>query len=165
MANGRALMTISGTYWLSNLLDYGINFGILPYPMYDESQSDVGYRHLQWGGYICVPSYLPDPTMAAETLEMLSYFSDDVNIAFYEKMLGKQVADVPQDRKMLDIVWDGVCSELAQTYFSVIRDGNNYLYALEMLTKEGTTFSLASYVATCQNTVNRKMKKFFANVK
>ena len=165
MANGRALMTISGTYWLSNLLDYGIDFGILPYPMYDEAQKDVGYRHLQWGGYICVPSYLPDPAMAAETLEMLSYFSDDVNIAFYEKMLGKQVADVPQDRRMLDIVWDGACSELAQTYYSVIKDSSEYLYALERLTQEGTTFSLASYVATCQNSVNRKLKKFFANVK
>jgi hypothetical protein len=112
-----------------------------------------------------VPSYLSDPAMAAETLEMLSYFSDDVNIAFYEKMLGKQVADVPQDRRMLDIVWDGACSELAQTYYSVIKDGNNYLYALEMLTKERTTFSLASYVATCQSSINRKLKKFFANIK
>lgn len=164
IANGRALMQINGTYWLSGLLNYGVDFGILPYPMYDEAQKNVGYRHLQWGGYICVPSYLNNPTMAAETLEMLSYFSEDVNIAFYEKMLGKQVADVPNDRKMLNIVWDGVCSEIAQTYYSVIKDSSSYLYALEMLTREGTTYNLASYVATTQTSINRKLKKFFANV-
>ena len=103
--------------------------------------------------------------MTAETIEMLSYYSDDVNIAFYEKMLGKQVADVPQDRRMLDIVWDGICYEMAQTYYSLIKDSNNYLYALEMMTEESTTIKLASYVATTENSINKKLKKFFANVK
>ena len=162
--NGRALMQIDGTLFLSDLLQYDFDFGILPYPMYDENQKDVGYRHLQWGGYLCIPSYLGDATMVAETIEMLSYYSDDVNIAFYEKMLGKQVADVPQDRKMLDIVWDGVCSDVGQTYYSVIKDNNSLLYALTRLTELDTTQNLASYVATTENSVNRKLKKFFANV-
>ncbi len=79
------------------------------------------------------------PTMIGETLEMLSYYSEEVNIAFYEKMLGKQVAEAPQDRKMLDIVWDSVCSELALTYYSIIKDDNAYVYCLGKLTAEGTT--------------------------
>ena len=165
LANGRALMQLVSTYALSDLLQYDLDFGVLPYPMYDEAQKDVGYRHLQWGGYLCVPSYLSDATMTAETIEMLSYYSDDVNIAFYEKMLGKQVADVPQDRRMLDLVWDGICYEMAQTYYSLIKDSNNYLYALEMMTEENTTIKLASYVATTENSINKKLKKFFANVK
>ena len=165
VANGRALMQTLSTYSLSDLLQYDVEFGVLPYPMYDENQKDVGYRHLQWGGYLCMPSYLADATMAAETVELLSYYSDDVNIAFYEKMLGKQVADVPQDRRMLDIVWDGICYEMGQTYYSLIKDKNNYLYTLEILTEENTTTNLASYVATTQGSINKKLKKFFASVK
>ena len=166
MGNGRALMTINGTYWLSNLLSTGVNFGVLPYPMYDEAQKE--YHSLQWGGYICVPSYMGEgnrPTMIAETLEMLSYYSEDVNIAFYEKMLGKQVAEAPQDRKMLDIVWDSVCSELALTYYSVIKDENAYVYCLSKLTAEGTKNNLSSYVATTQSSINNGLKKFFKKLK
>ena len=163
--NNRALMQIDATIFLSNMLQYDFDFGILPYPMYDEAQKDVGYRHLQWGGYLCIPSYVPDPTMVAETVEMISYFSDDVNIAFYEKMLGKQVADMPQDRRMLDIVWDGVCSDVGQTYYSVIKDGNTVLNVLTRLTELESTNNLASYVATTENSINRKLKKFFASVK
>ena len=165
VANGRALMQLMATYSLSDLLLNGVEFGVLPYPMYDEEQKDVGYRHLQWGGYLCVPSYLPNPTMTAETIELLSYYSDDVNIAFYEKMLGKQVADAPEDRRMLDIVWNGICYEMAQTYYSLLKDKNNYLYVLEVLTEEDTTINLASYVATTENSINKKLKKFFASVK
>ena len=163
--NGRALMQIDGTLFLSDLLQYDFDFGILPYPMYDENQKNVGYRHLQWGGYLCIPSYLGDATMVAETVELLSYFSDDVNIAFYEKLLGKQVAEAPQDRKMLDLVWDGVCSDVGQTYYSVIKDANSLLSVLTRLTELDTTHNLASYVAATENSINKKLKKFFANVK
>ena len=166
MGNGRALMTINGTYWLSNLLSTGVDFGVLPYPMYDEAQQE--YHSLQWGGYICVPSYMGEgnrPTMIGETLEMLSYYSEEVNIAFYEKMLGKQVAEAPQDRKMLDIVWDSVCSELALTYYSIIKDDNAYVYCLGKLTAEGTTTNLSSYVARTQNSINNGLKKFFKKIK
>ena len=166
MGNGRALMAINGTYWLSNILSTGVDFGVLPYPMYNEAQKE--YRSLQWGGYICVPAYMGEgdrPQMIGETLEMLSYYSDEVNTAFYEKMLGKQVADMPEDKKMLDIVWDSVCSELALTYYSVIKDSNEYLYCLSKLTEEGTNANLSSYVAGCQTSINNKLKKFFKSVK
>ena len=162
--NNRALMQIDGTLFLSDLLQYNFDFGILPYPMYNEAQKDVGYRHLQWGGYLCIPSYLTNSAMVGETVEMLSYFSEDVNIAFYEKMLGKQVADMPEDRRMLDIVWDGVCSDIGQTYYSVIKDDNTVLSVLPRLTELESTQNLASYVATTEGTVNKKLKKFFASV-
>ena len=41
--------------------------------------------------------------MVGETVELLAYYSDDVNVAFYEKLLGKKVADAPDDRRMLEL--------------------------------------------------------------
>ena len=164
MVSGRSLMEISGTPWLPGYLSSDVDFGIVPFPMYDENQKDVGYRSLQWGGYLCVPSYLGDATMVGETMEMMAYYSENVANTYYEKLLGKQVADAPLDRKMLQIVWDSVCSDFGQTYFSVIYN-SNVLYVLPMLTKEGTTQNLSSYVASNQNTINRNLKKFMAKMK
>ena len=164
MVSGRSLMEVSGTPWLTGYLASDVDFGIVPFPMYDELQSDVGYRSLQWGGYLCIPSYLDDATMVGETVEMMAYYSSDVANVYYEKLLGKQVADAPQDRKMLQIVWDSVCSDMGQTYFSVVYN-TNILYALPTLTKADATEGLSSYVAQRQNTVNRNFKKFVAKMK
>ena len=160
---GRALMYLARTTTLPGFLDDDIDFGVLPYPMYDEAQKDVGYRSLQWGGYICLPSYLKNPTMVYETIEMLSFASEDVNIAYYEKLLGKQVADAPQDREMLDMVWDSACSDFGLTYASAT-GGASFSSIIPAVTKMGTTQSLASYVATNETKANKNLKKFINKV-
>lgn len=158
LEKGTSLMMLTSTNHLPNLLNYDINFGVLPYPMYDEEQKDVGYRSLQWGGYTCVPSYVSDINMVGDTIEMLAYFSDGVNEAFYEKLIGKQVAESPIDKKMLEIIWDGICTDFAQTYYGAI-SGSQFLYMLPELTKSGSTLNLSSYVASAEKSVNKLLKK------
>ena len=157
LTTGRTLMQLTSTYSLNSYLDYEITFGVLPYPMYDTAQKDVGYRSLQWGGYIGVPSYLNDPQMVGETLELLAFYSDDVMITFYEKMLGKQVADVPEDRKMLDIVWASVCTDFGQTYGE---ECSNILYFLPHVTWPDGGKELVSYLASFERTSNRSLMQF-----
>ena len=164
MTTGMTLMEISSTFKLPTYLSSDIEFGVLPFPMYDENQADVGYRSLQWGGYLCFPSYVSSTEMVGETVELLAYYSDDVNVAFYEKLLGKKVADAPDDRRMLELVWDSACSDFGQTYFSVI-ESTNFVYMLPEITKVGATEQLASYVAKRESTANRNFKKFLAKVK
>ncbi|MBQ8407787.1 MAG: hypothetical protein IJY39_02870 [Clostridia bacterium] len=156
--DGTSLLTLLSTNSLPDLLNYDINFGVLPYPMFDESQKDIGYRSLQWGGYTCVPSYVRDLTMVGDTLEMLSFYSEDVNTAFYEKLLGKQVAESPLDKQMLEIIWDSICTDFAQTYFSAF-SGSQILYMVPELTKADTTKALSSYMASTEKSVNKILKK------
>ena len=129
--------------------------------MFDEAQKDVGYRTLQWGGYICVPTYLTDRNMVGDTLEMLAFYSQDVHVAFYEKLLGKQASESPDDTRMLDIVWDNLCTDFAQTYYGTLLD-TQILFIVPRLTYEDTTNNLASFVAGQENTVNKKIEKFIA---
>lgn len=161
LESGRTLMNLMATNSLPNLCDYDIEFGILPYPMYDESQKDIGYRHLQWGGYLCIPSYVEDVAMVGETLEMLSFFSENVNITFYEKLLGKQVANAPLDRQMLELVWDTICPEFGQTYTDCT---GNWLYMLPELTWVNATQNLASYVKSKESSSNKKITKFLHSI-
>ena len=60
------------------------------YPMYNEEQKDVGYRSHQLGGFLCIPSYVRDEEMVGDTIEMLSFFSDNVNDAYYDRVLSYQ---------------------------------------------------------------------------
>jgi hypothetical protein len=156
-------MSVLRTGSIEALLNYNLEFGVLPYPMYDTNQKDVGYRSLQWGGYIAVPNYLSNPQMAGETLELLSFYSDDVTDVFYQKLLGKQVADSPQDKQMLDIVWDGVCSDFGQTYSSVVSNAN-LLYIIPELTYESSTQNIASFMARVDKTANKLFRQFVTEV-
>ena len=117
-------MTLTDTNLLDNYLNYDIDFGVLPYPTYDTNQKE--YRSLQWGGYLAVPAYMENEEMVGETLEMLSFFSEDVKTAYYQKLLGKQIADNPDDRRMLEIIWDSVCTDFGQT-FDEICGGTLYM--------------------------------------
>ena len=161
LVSGRALMQLSATYDLVGYLDSDVTFGVLPYPMWDTNQAKVGYRSLQWGGYLCIPNYLDNEEMTGETLEVLSFYSDEVMITFYEKMLGKQVADIPDDRKMLDIVWDSVCTDFGQTF----TDECGTLYLLPYVTWPGSEGKeLVSYVKGLESSSNKRIKKFVAIV-
>jgi hypothetical protein len=99
--------------------------------------------------------------MVGETLEMMAYFSNEVNITFYEKLLGKQVADAPLDRQMLDLVWDTICPEFGQAYTDA---SGNWLYMLPELTWVNATQNLASYVKSKETSSNKKIKKFLLDV-
>lgn len=159
--SGQTLMYLASTYNLSDYVMHDIDFGIVPYPLFDENQKDVGYRSLDWGGWICIPSYLENPLMVGETLEMLAFFSDDVTTAFYEKLLGKQVADSPDDKKMLDLVWDSVCSDIGLTYSNIHNTVDGFLYMLPNITHANTKYNIASYVQSFETTANKQIKAYF----
>jgi len=163
MSTGRTLMHVVDTYRIEGLLDYDVSFGVLPYPMWDTAQKDVGYRHLQWGGYICIPSFLNNVQMVGETLEVISFYSDEVETAYYEKLLGKQVSDAPDDSQMLAIVWDTVCTEFAQTYCDTL-GGTGLLYLMARVTYADTTLNIASTVQSMGRTTNTAISKFIKKV-
>ena len=126
--SGRALMTLTSTLDIDNYLNYDIYFGILPYPTYAKGEE---YRSLQWGGYLAVPAYMENENMVGETLEMLSFYSKGVKTAYYQKLLGKQIADNPDDIRMLEIIWDSVCTDFGQAFEETC---GNPLYMLPQVT-------------------------------
>jgi hypothetical protein len=72
--------------------------------------------------------------------------------------LGKQASDLPDDSRMLDIVWEGICADIAQTY------NMDILYMVPTLTKAGTDQALSSYIASNEKSVNKKIKVIFLSL-
>ena len=166
LTSGRALMQTQSTASLPGMLDYNVEFGVLPYPMYDLNQAPVGYKSLQWGGYIGVLSYLKNPIMVGEALELLAFYSENVKITFYEKLLGKQVADMPDDAAMLDIIWDSVATDVGQTFITACGPGDKGVcYTIPDLIWQDANKNLASYIKGKENSVNEGFKKFMNGIK
>lgn len=156
--SNRALMTLTATIEIDDYLNYDVNFGVLPYPTYDTAQKE--YRSLQWGGYLAIPNYLEKEQMVGETLELLAYYADDVKTAYYQKLLGKQIADNPDDRRMLDIIWDSVCTDFGQTFEEIC---GQPLYMLPFTTRAGQQ-SLAQFSDSRTKSGNTAIDKFFKRV-
>ncbi len=158
ITSGRTLMMVADTFRLPTYLSYNVDFGVLPLPMFDTNQKDVGYKTLQWGGYIGVLSYQKNMPKIAETLELLAYYSENVKITYYEKLLGKQVADMPEDAAMLDIIWDSVATDVGQTFAGVGATGNGILYIVpELMQSSGSTWAgkgFGAYMASKENAIN-----------
>ncbi len=155
LTTGRTLMSLVGSSDLEGYLEYDISFGVLPYPMYDEAQKDIGYRSLNFDGYVVVPTYLENETMVGETAELLAFYGEPVQTAVFEKMLGKQVADTPKDAAMLDIIWNNICSDVGLTYSHIDGSLDNNLYMLPWVTNPNGTDEVASYVAGYEKKANK----------
>ena len=160
LQTGRTLMELKSTYHLSGLCDYDVEFGVLPYPMYNEAQASVGYRHLQWGGYLCIPSYLGNPDMVGDTIDALSLCSKTVKTVSIEKMLGKRLDDAPDDAAVIELVWDTVVADFGQTFSSL----TGSLYMMPELTHQEEP-NVASYHDIMERSANKSLKKFLTTVR
>ena len=119
LKEGNTLFYFAGTNVLTQFVETDIEFGILPYPMWDEAQKE--YRSLSWNGYMVAPYNIDTvygSEKAGDTFELLGYFSAPVTTAFYEKLLGAQVSESPDDADMLNIVWNSQVSDFGMAYSS-----------------------------------------------
>ena len=165
LQSNRVLMNLSFTSDLDKFLNYDVTFGILPYPMFDENQKDVGYLSLNKDTYIMLPSYMRNEQMITESVELLGYYSSEVRTAVFDKWLGKQAADEPEDVRMLNIVWDNLYSDFGVTYSTIATALDNNLYMLPTLTKAGADKNVASHVASYTKSANNAITKYMATIR
>ncbi len=116
IGTGRSLFALDQISMLSRFRNSEVNFGILPYPKYDESQEE--YYSLDWGGLTAVPATAEDKEMIGEVMELYGYLSaDEVLPAFYDIMLGEKLSRDPESREMLEIIYDASLFDAGMNYF------------------------------------------------
>ncbi len=144
LASGKVFMEFMQTGELIAMKDTQIKFGVVPYPMYDEDQAKTtGYRSLNWAGFIAVPANVSNVKMVSDVLECIAFYSEDVVTYYYEKLLGLKVSEAPDDAKMLDIVWAGVCTDFGLVYGMI--DTNvtldSFVYSVPNCIMQDSTFA------------------------
>ncbi len=153
ITSGKTLMQLSHTHQLPEYLGGELDFGILPYPLFDTKQEN--YHSLQFGGYICIPSYLRNDEMVGDVLETLSLNSEEVNAVFYDELLGEQTDANLADREMLDIVWNSVCTDFGLAFSN---EAQGLPYFLPVVTTGW--YTLAGYYAQNAWGWNNKLENY-----
>lgn len=157
ITSGKTLMQLSHTHQLPEYLDSELDFGILPYPLFDINQEK--YQSLQFGGYICIPSYLRNDEMVGEVLETLALHSGEVRAEFYDEMLGEQSDTNIVDREMLDLVYDGICTDFGLAFSN---EAQGLLYFLPVVTSGMKT--LTGYYTETAHGWNNSLKNYIKKV-
>ena len=157
-AGGNSLFQLIDTSAMVELRAEDIRFGILPYPLYDENQAE--YKSLNWNGLIAVPTTIRNPDMVGEVLELMNYYSDDVKLAYHEKLLGTKLADSPDDAEMLDIIWASQVSDVGLICCNCDPSMDTLVYMLPSLVVSGkNTFS--SFVDKYSRSAQRGLDRVF----
>ncbi len=95
-----------------------LDFGILPYPKYDEQQESYGsYVGASYSGMICVESTIEDKSYVGTVLESLAYEGMvQTTPVYYEYLLKGQFIRDDESGDMLDIIFNQRCFDLGIYY-------------------------------------------------
>lgn len=124
-ANSQALFGCMAVEYLASgtVRDSGIDYGILPYPKYDELQESYYTNSLRWE-IAHIPA-TADVEKACIVFEYLNYSTYNNFIPqYYETVLSTQAIQAPEDAEMLALIRSTVRFDFATFYQSQI--GNSY---------------------------------------
>ena len=107
MNTNRALFYPHMMFYIDYLRDIETNFGILPFPTFDESQAEYGHTVSAWHSeFLCVPRGVSDLSRTGIVLELLAYQGKKLlTPAYYEKTLVGQYTRDEESAEMLDIIF------------------------------------------------------------
>ena len=122
--NGQGLFAFQRLYSLDQMRDKEVDFGIIPFPKYDEAQD---YYYSRVAGLVIgmVPKSASDLDMTGAVLEALCSASRTTTIkAYYDIMLESKLTRDEESSEMLDIIFaHRVCDHGDLTWVAMLRDG------------------------------------------
>ena len=113
--NNQALFFFSDTNSIDTLRSMEADFGILPFPKYDEEQEN--YRTLSMSGFLALPASAGDKDFSGTVTEYLSYYSAEMFMpVFYDTLLGNKYIRDNESSEMLDIIFENIVFDPAMVY-------------------------------------------------
>ena len=96
-------------------LDVKFSMGILPLPKYSKEQAN--YSHCNWGNNLIIPSTAQNKEMVGQVLELMSFYSETMVLEkYYDDVLQLRVSESPDDRDMVELIYDTVTFDPGITY-------------------------------------------------
>jgi len=156
--NGSVLFGSQVLLKLQVLRDAKTEFGVIPFPKYDEAQER--YYSSVWNGLVCVPVTAKDMDCCGAVLEAMAHYSSDTLVpAYYEKLLGGKFARDDDSVEMLDIIFDSLVFDIGFCYDNWV----GCYSALGTLLNQGST-DLLSYAASRMSTYEEHYRTLFDSV-
>ncbi len=156
--SGQALFIDMPTFWLEDLRTMDADFGLIPYPKYNEAQEQY-YSRIEGCEQTCIPvSNVANLEMTGVLLEaMASDSAQNLVPAYYETLLKSKLSRDNDSEAMLEIIfgsrvfdWGDTiwCPELRDGQFSAMMKNNKR--------------DIASVAAKLEKTMNKKIEDAIA---
>ncbi len=144
MDSGRSLFQWYPLYQIYDFRDSDVDFGILPFPKYDEAQDN--YYTNDWGSLMCIPASIKNPEMVAKVIDYMSYISQKTTIpAYYDVTLVGKLSRDDDSAAMMDIIFDNIVYDAGMNYFGFGTNMMKLFYTLEELVCINNSTDFASW--------------------
>lgn len=145
---GRALFLLGGLNNATAMRAAEMDFGILPYPKYDEGQEKYLSSTDDGLSSFAIPLSAYDPNMCVYILDALSAESKTSVIpAYYEVVLQGRVAQDKESKEMLDIIREDLYFDFGYVYSYAIRGNSSnygpYAFFGDSLVRRDESFAVA----------------------
>jgi len=162
--SGRGLILATLMQEIQKMRAYDLDFGIIPYPKWDEKQ-DTYYTNVAIGnvaGYV-VP-ITTDKKLAGCILESMAYYGwTDVYPEYYERMLNGKVVRDSESGEMLDIIFKNIRYEFTQVYSYAFGDQKSTYTMMRMTLMNNE--KIASRYAANESLFNGTLDKLIGALK
>ncbi len=162
-AEGGCLFALFDPSFLESQRNAEIDYGIVPYPMYDEYQGE--YKTLDWGVMWAIPAHIKNPELVGSVVELYSYFSRDTIVpAYYDKVLDGKLSNDLDSRRMLDIIFDSIEYEPINNYFGFHEYLGQISFVIGQLAVDRRSTDFASFYKGLEGSAKNEIKQFYANL-
>ena len=157
--SGNALFFSSALYLGTGLKGTEVKYGILPQPLYAEGDN---YTSTLYGvSFFCIPKSVKDLHCSAVVLNAMNYLSNPDNdlgnesltYQYYDTIVMGQVAQQPDDARMLELIRDSVYVDFAFMY-----DANLKLYT-QFFNAVKNDSSITTLLGTIENSLPEALAK------
>ncbi|MBE6726442.1 MAG: hypothetical protein E7576_14825 [Ruminococcaceae bacterium] len=149
-----ATSVISG--FINNLADMESDYGLLPYPLFDENQATYGTRVQDAVSLWSIPIDAKNPDMSAAVMEALAAQSwRTVTPAYFDVALKYRYSRDAQTAEMVDLIKDSIYINFESLYNESI--GNPWFVMRTLMTAKNSNFS--SYWAAQKRMIGKQLGK------
>ena len=135
-----------------------VDFGILPFPKYDEAQKD--YISLNTAGLMLIPMDVKDVEMAGIVTELMAAESRRMTIPIYfDVLLNSKVTRDVESEEMLDIIFNGTVYDFGYNYNGF----TNVSYIVPRLMAQKST-NVASFYEANRDWTEKNMAKVYEDI-
>ena len=163
IAQDRALLATTRIGGItSGLADMESDYGVLPYPLLDESQTNYGTRVQDALSLWCIPIDAADPNGSAAVMEALAAQSwRTVTPAYFDKALKSRYSRDRETSEMMDLIKDSVLINFESLYNESI--GNPWFVLRTLMPQKNANF--ASYWATNKKIIGKTLEKAMGKIR
>ena len=142
LTTGRVLFFTGTVHGARSYRDTEIEFGMLPYPKYNEAQENyISFLNTE---LMCIPT-IADKEFAGAVIQLMAEESGDVHTAYYDYLLKEKVARDPESKEVLDIIFGNAINDFVISYCGYLTNQKQMYNITSTLVRSGSSDYVSSY--------------------